>query len=152
MVEELASSRELNPSDKSHLKVLSVLHFVGAGLAALGIVFVGLHFLLFRTVVMNPAFQGPPGSTPPPAEIFDFLQWIYVVLGLWYGTSLVMNLLAGSYLNARKHRTFCFVTAAINCLHMPLGTVLGIFTIIVLARDAVRVAFAPRTPDVDRLA
>jgi len=149
MVEELASSRELSPSDKSHL---TVLHFVGAGLAALGLVFVGLHFLLFRTVLTNPAFQGPPGAPPPPAEFFAIFKWVYLCLGLWYGTSLVMNLLAGSYLHTHQRRTFCFVTAALNCLHLPLGTVLGIFTIIVLARDAVRAAFAPRAPDVERLA
>ena len=30
------------------------------------------------------------------------------------------------------------VIAAINCLHIPIGTMLGIFTFIVLGRDSVR--------------
>jgi len=152
MVAELASSRELNPSDRSHLTVLSVLHFVGAGLAGLGLLFVLFHFLAFRSLMNNPATALNHGQGPSPEAFVSVFKWFYLVMGAWLAMSLVVNLLTGSYLNARKHRTFCFVTAAINCLHMPLGTVLGIFTIVVLARDAVRTAFAPRTSDVDRLA
>ena len=36
-----------------------------------------------------------------------------------------------------KTSRFFLVVAAINCLHMPLGTVLGVFTIIVLIRQSV---------------
>ena len=59
--------------------------------------------------------------------------------------SLVFNILGGIYLRAKKHRTFCLVVAAVNCLHVPLGTILGIFTIVVLARNSVRDAFAAKT-------
>jgi hypothetical protein len=83
------------------------------------------------------------GPSPPPAEFFAVFKWFYAVMGAWYVSSLVLNVLAGIYLRARKHRTFCIVVAALNCLHMPFGTVLGIFTIVVLARDSVRTAFAP---------
>jgi hypothetical protein len=71
-------------------------------------------------------------------------------MAAWFGASLVLNILAGKYLGARKHRTFCFVVAATNCLYTPLGTVLGIFTIIVLLRDSVRATFQGGT-DFDRL-
>jgi hypothetical protein len=50
--------------------------------------------------------------------------------------------LAGYYLHRRKARTFCFIIAAIQCTQMPLGTVLGVFTILVLSRDSVREMFA----------
>ena len=148
-----APSRDQWAIDKGHLGTLSVLHFVGAGLAFLGVGFVCLHFALFSTVFNNPELWKNTQNTagPPPGAVFDVLRWVYLVLGGWYGTSLVFNLLAGFYLRARKHRTFCFVVAAFNCLHIPLGTVLGIFTIIVLARDSVRVAFEPRTHGVDSL-
>jgi hypothetical protein len=131
--------------DKQHLNLLSVFHFVGAGFALLGIAFVFLHYALLSTVMNNPAMWGKNPAAAPPPGFFDMFRWVYVVLGGWMGASLVLNLLAAIYLRAQKHRTFCFVVAATNCLHMPLGTVLGIFTIIVLARDSVRMAFAPRT-------
>ena len=38
---------------------------------------------------------------------------------------------------APRHRTFSRVVAGLNCLHIPLGTVLGIFTSIVLGRESV---------------
>ena len=55
--------------------------------------------------------------------------------------SAVLNLLSGLYLRTGKYWTFSIVVAALNCIHMPLGTVLGIFTIMVLLRDSVRVRY-----------
>jgi hypothetical protein len=136
--------------DKRHLGTLSILHFVGAGLAVLGLAFVALHFTFMSAVFNNPeVWKGTPN--PPPAGVFDVFRWLYVVLAGWYGTSLMLNLLAGFYLRSRKHRTFCIVVAAFDCLHIPLGTVLGIFTIIVLARDSVRRAFEADAGGLDPL-
>ena len=143
MVEELGTPPEQRTVDDRHLSVLSILHFVGAGLAFLGLGFVGLHYAMFSSVFNNPdLWKG--AAQPPPADFFGVFKWIYVVLAAWYVTSLVLNLLTGIYLRRKVHRTFCFVVAGMNCLQFPLGTILGIFTIIVLARDSVRSAFAPR--------
>jgi hypothetical protein len=35
------------------------------------------------------------------------------------------------------------VVAGLNVLQVPLGTLLGVFTLLVLARDSVRQAFEP---------
>jgi len=41
------------------------------------------------------------------------------------------------------------VIAGLSCLNMPLGTVLGIFTLIVLSRESVKVLFkGEATPQV----
>ena len=150
MVEEPGTPPEQRSVDNRHLSTLSILHFVGAGLAFLGLGFVGLHYALMGTVFNNPdLWKG--AAQPPPADFFAVFKWIYVVLAAWYGTSLVLNLLAGVYLRRKVHRTFCFVVAGMNCLHMPLGTILGIFTIIVLARDSVRAAFTSGAIDGERL-
>jgi hypothetical protein len=148
MVEELGPSTDQRAVDKEHLDVLSTLHYVGAGLALVGIGFLVMHYALFSSVMNPDVWKGQPA--PPPAGFFDMFKWIYAVFGAWLGSSLLLNVLAGNYLRARKHRTFCFVVAGVNCLHTPLGTVLGIFTIVVLARDSVRLAFQSRT-DVERL-
>jgi hypothetical protein len=137
--------------DGQHLNLLSVLHFVGAGFALLAVAFVILHYALFSSLMNNPALWAKNPAAAPPPGFFDIFKWLYVVLGGWSATSLVLNLLAGFYLRAQKHRTFCFVVSATNCLHMPLGTILGIFTIIVLARDSVRIAFDARARGVDRV-
>lgn len=148
MDEGLAPGRDQRVVDKQHLDLLSVFHFVGAGFALLGLGFVLVHFALFNAVFNNPdIWKG--AKSPPPTEIFDTLKIVYLALGGWMGTSLVFNLLAGFYLRARKHRTFCFIVAAFDCLHMPLGTVLGIFTIVVLARDSVRESFETKAHGLD---
>ena len=38
----------------------------------------------------------------------------------------------------RRKRMFSYVMAAILCAFMPFGTVLGVFTLIVLGRESVR--------------
>lgn len=45
------------------------------------------------------------------------------------------------FLSRRRHHVFCLVIAGIECLVMPFGTVLGVFTIIVLTKESVREMF-----------
>jgi hypothetical protein len=44
-------------------------------------------------------------------------------------------------LSERRNPTFIMVIAAIQCLNMPLGTALGVFTIVVLQRASVKRLF-----------
>jgi len=65
-------------------------------------------------------------------------KWFYLVFAAWFVASGVLNLLSAFFIRARRYRTFSFIVSGINCLHTPLGTALGVFTIIVLIRDSVR--------------
>jgi hypothetical protein len=58
----------------------------------------------------------------------------------------IFHYLAGRFLARRRHHTFCMVIAAVACTFMPLGTVLGVFSLIVLSRESVRESFAPGPP------
>jgi hypothetical protein len=124
--------------DADHLNLLAIFHFIGAGLALLGILFLLAHFAIFHAFFANPKMWENQKQAPPPAEFFAIFQWFYLFMGLWFLTSGVLNVISGLCLRARKHRTFSTVVAGINCVHMPLGTVLGVFTIIVLNRTSIR--------------
>jgi hypothetical protein len=124
--------------DADHLKLLSIFHFVGAGLALLGLLFLLAHYAVMHTLLANPKMWENQKQSPPPAELFAIFKWIYLVGAIWFIGSGILNLISGLCLRARKHRTFSLVVAGINCVHIPLGTVLGVFTIIVLLRDSVR--------------
>ena len=50
--------------------------------------------------------------------------------------------LTGSSLKQRRRRTLCFVVACLMLPSFPLGTILGVFTIIVLRRPSVQELFA----------
>jgi hypothetical protein len=125
-------------TDADHLKLLSIFHFVGAGLAFFGILFVLGHYAMLHTFFDNPKMWENQKQSPPPAEFFAVFKWVYLVLATWFLTSGFLNVLSGLFLRSRTNRTFSMVVAGINCLYVPLGTVLGIFTIVVLLRDSVR--------------
>jgi peptidoglycan biosynthesis protein MviN/MurJ (putative lipid II flippase) len=130
--------RDQRKIDANHLDILSIFHFVGAGLAILAILFLLAHYAMMHAVFANPQFRQDQKQGPPPAQIFAILKWFYLVFGAWFVVSGVLNVISGFCLQARKHRTFSLIVAGINCLHIPLGTVLGVFTIVVLIRDSVR--------------
>jgi len=50
----------------------------------------------------------------------------------------VLNLLSAIFLLQKRHRIFSIIIGGLNCLQIPVGTALGVFTIIVLSRDSVR--------------
>ena len=53
-----------------------------------------------------------------------------------------MVILTGRFLATRRHHMFCLVIGCVECLSMPFGTVLGVFTIIVLSKESVKQLFA----------
>lgn len=65
-------------------------------------------------------------------------KWFYIVFGAWLASSGILNLLSGVFIGRKRYREFSLVVAFINCVHIPFGTVLGVFTIIVLLRPSVR--------------
>ncbi|HUA69287.1 MAG TPA: hypothetical protein VMA13_12125 [Candidatus Saccharimonadales bacterium] len=130
--------RDQRKIDAGHLKVLAIFHFVGAGLALFGILFLIGHYAIMHMVFANPKLWQGQNQTPPPAELFAVMKWFYLIGGIWFLASGILNVVSGFCLRARKCRTFSLIVAGINCLHIPLGTVLGVFTIVVLIRDSVR--------------
>ena len=81
------------------------------------------------------------GQPPPPA----FMGWFIIIAAtclIVVGMLLsLLILLAGLRLKARRSYTFCYVVAAIECVCIPFGTILGIFTMMILGRPAVKEAF-----------
>lgn len=67
-----------------------------------------------------------------------------VCLGAW--AFAVCFFLSARWLAARRNWTFCFVVACIACLQVPLGTALGVFTILVLQRPSVKGIFGRPGP------
>jgi len=129
--------------DAEHLRLLAIFHYVVAGLAA----FFSFFPLLYTTVgaiFILAARHGTakPGEDLPP----EFLGWIFAVLGsLLFLIGIAMAiciLIAGRSLALRKRYLFVLVMACIECLFIPFGTILGVFTIVVLSRESVRGLFS----------
>lgn len=75
-----------------------------------------------------------------------WLGWLFVGIGgLVMATSTIgaiASFLNGRWLARRTHYGFCYVISCLQCLQMPLGTLLGVFTLVVLNRPAVQAEFA----------
>lgn len=133
----MTTAADTTGTDLRHLRLLAIFHFVAACLAVLGLLFLFGHYLMMQMFLTDPAFikqqQGPD-----PVQFFALFRWVYLVMGLMMVAGAVGNVLSGLYLRRQVHRTFSFVIAVLNCLHIPVGTVLGVFTIVVLSRESVK--------------
>ncbi len=126
--------------DNEHLKLLVIFQYIFGGLAFAALIFLFFHFLLMSAVFMNPdMWKSQKNYSGPPPEFFTvFLGCFYLIAGLMIAAVGVANILSANFMRKRKHRTFSFVIACLNCLQVPFGTALGVFTIVVLSRPSVQ--------------
>jgi len=129
--------------DTEQLNLLAIFHYVVAGLGALCSFFPLLYTIIGATFIFAARHRtAKAGEDLPP----EFLGWIFAVLGaLLFLIGIAMAiciLIAGRSLALRKRYSFAFVMACIECLFIPFGTILGVFTIVVLSRESVRALFA----------
>ncbi|BCX48460.1 hypothetical protein HAHE_23680 [Haloferula helveola] len=134
--------------DAEHIKLLAIFHYVYAGLVALGasipIIHVAMGFAMVSGAI--PMSSGTPpssgGAVPPDAS---WMGWFFVIIGgsviIVGWTFAVLVFFAGKFLSERRRYTFVFVIACINCINVPMGTALGIFTILVMQRPSVKELF-----------
>jgi hypothetical protein len=130
-----------NTQDSDQLRLLSIFHFINAGIVGLFSLFPLIH-IAFGIGILNGAFDG--GSNrggPPPA----FIGWIlilfpmvFIAMGL---TMAICITVAGRNIGRRTGHLFCIVVAGLECMFMPFGTVLGVLTILVLMRPSVKLLF-----------
>lgn len=130
--------RDQRKIDAGHLRLLAIFHGVFAALGVLFLGFLLLHYVLMSQVFSNPKFWQNGHGTIPPAEMFMFFKWFYVFAGVMIVVGMALNAVSGWCIARRQARTFSLVIAGLNCLQVPFGTALGVFTLVVLLRDSVR--------------
>jgi hypothetical protein len=131
----------LSREDAEQLKLLAIGHYVVAGLQALVGLFPVFHLAIGIWMLMSPEMRNTKDG-PPAALIGVFFVGFAGMWMLISWTLAAFLVAAGRNLAQRRRRTFCLVVASLVALMcMPFGTVLGVFTIIVLVRPSVRDAF-----------
>ena len=128
--------------DQQQLRALSTLHYVLAGLTFL----IGCFPLIYVAMGIFFLVSPPPQSAAGPT--FTTMGWSFIIMGsipallLWFIGGLAIA--GGRCLVRNSRHTFCLVAAGVSCFFIPVGTVLGIFTIIVLMRSSVKERFAAK--------
>jgi hypothetical protein len=126
-------------NDTENLRLLSVFHYVVAGLAGLFSLFPIFHITMGALLVAGKL--GDPNEQSADrlfGTLFIIMGICLLVIGFAYAVCMA---LAGRYLTQHRNYVFCLVMAALSCAFFPFGTVLGVFTIIVLQKDSVRQMF-----------
>lgn len=125
---------------KRHLSTLSILHYVyGAFICLMGLSMLVLVFL--GVWVNSPWVQEQMAGEGPPPLVGTFLSGLGVFLLVIVETVGILNLISGRMIDRRRNRTFTQVVAALNCLNIPFGIALGIFTFVVMGDPEVRTEY-----------
>jgi hypothetical protein len=130
--------------DEQYLKLLSIFHYVVGGLTALFACFPIFH-LIIGFGMMFGGF-GPPDEEFP-FRLFGLMFTVIPACIILLGWALAGSMVAtGYFLSTRQRYMFCLVVAGIECIFIPFGTVLGVFTIIVLVKPGVKAMFEAVPP------
>jgi hypothetical protein len=127
----------LSARDQTQLGLLGLAHNLVAALEAVAALF-PVAYLSTGMEIITDRFAEIPELTHSFG--WSVIAWSIatIVLSL---TMAVLTFIAGWRLAQRHAHSFCLTVAAINCFFFPFGTVVGVLTIIVLKRPAVREAF-----------
>lgn len=133
--------RNMNNEDINNLELLSMFHYIVGGITALFSCMPLIHVFIGFAMISGKFFNEGKGTEPPAlfGWIFVIIGALFIVLGLGMAVCMIV---AGIKLKRYKNRVFCMVIAGIECMFIPFGTILGIFTLIVLNKDSVKELFA----------
>lgn len=122
--------------DNEHLRLLRIGFFISAAQTA---IFIPVGLLYAGMGVMFS--QLPTGAAPPPS----FVSWLFGLIGAGFAgfaaVGATLKLLTAIRLKERRSRVMCLIAAGLSCMEIPYGTVLGIWTFMVLGRASVRRQF-----------
>lgn len=142
---EPASPRSQELIDTEHLRLLAIFHYVVGGLTCLFALFPLLHVFMGLYILNNPDSFSPAEGQAPQEDARLLAGWLFVVMGgtfIAIGQTIgILIVVAGRNLQRWRNHTYCFIIACLECVIVPFGTVLGVFSILVLNRESVKRRF-----------
>ncbi len=132
------ASRAQKESDRSDLNmlsmiynILSILNLIGGVMMVLALVGVGILFMV----------AGSSAGGGKAALVGLVPMGFALFLALVLGVGVYIGFLTAQSYRDRRRWTLCFVMACLSLPSVPLGTLLGIYAIIVLNRPSVKKMF-----------
>ena len=131
--------------EEQHLDYLRIGYYVLGGVISLFALIPLIHVGLGIATVAGALETESAGESIPP-----FFGWFFIIMGsvfILIGQSIAaLTIMCGRFIKQRKHYSFVFIIGCIECAFFPFGTVLGVFTIILLSKPEVKELFG-KTPD-----
>ena len=114
---------------REHLKLLAIFYYVFGGLTMLGVCFATI-YIAFGAVIF--AASAENSGNAPPAFVGGIVAGLGVIIAVFCGALGGLQIYVGRCLTRQRNRTLCIVMACLCLLSFPLGTLLGIFTLVVV--------------------
>ena len=137
-----ATPATLDPEKQQYLQYLAIGHYVMAVLAFLFGSIPLLHIVFGIAVAVEGVGTGSGQSLPIAGLTFGlvliFFGLVFVLSAWAYGIFMIK---AAKALKEHRNHLLCMVMAAVSCIFAPVGTVLGIFTLLLLLDGEVKAAF-----------
>lgn len=131
--------------DAEHLDLLGLFHYITGGIVTAFSALFAFQYILVRLFLQIPDVQREIEQADAPVlAIFGFIEafaTVTIAAGLVYG---VLMIVSGWFLRERCRRVFSFVVAIPMLALVPWGTILGVFTLLVLERASVKSIYASR--------
>lgn len=126
--------------DNDRLRWISFFHYVSGGITIAFSLFFLIYAAIFGFIAFNPevaskAQHANPKQTLEVIRILVFVFGTFSTIGILLGIS---EILSGTFIRKRKYRVFSMVIAVLRVLNIPYGTILSIFTLIMLSRESVK--------------
>jgi ABC-type transport system involved in multi-copper enzyme maturation permease subunit len=126
--------------DEEHLRLLKIFYYIFSGITAFQASIPLIHVAI-GIIILIAAVAGGGEERGPPAFVGIFFVCLGGAIVLIGWTLAICAFFSARCLSRRTAYVFCFAIAVMSCLCIPYGTVLGIFTIIVLVRPSVKTIF-----------
>jgi hypothetical protein len=129
--------------DEEHLRLLSLGHYITGGLTILFASMFIFHLVFFAVIASDPQFASKAGAAQAGApddafRVFGVVLGVFILAGWTFGG---LTIYAGRCIKRRTKRGLCLVVACLNLLLIPVGTILGVASIMVLSRSSVKAAY-----------
>ncbi|HEY4156705.1 MAG TPA: hypothetical protein VGM29_01365 [Polyangiaceae bacterium] len=127
--------------DDQDLKVLSILHFVYAGIIAFTGILLVAYLVIAAALVASTSSAAKPsaGEAAVVGTVFIVIFGSLILL-LWVKAALLVY--SGLSLRKLERKLLSQIVAVLACINLPFGTALGVYTLVVLSRPSISWRYA----------
>lgn len=126
-------------------KVIGICYIVFGALGILGLPMIYVHQLVMGSVFSNLA-EVDPQAREMLLTIRELMELLIPLLAVLVVSHIVFNVLVGICFIRNKAYYTCLVSSVLTCFLFPLGTILGVFALMVLTDEKIKPLFFRLTP------
>ncbi len=134
---------------EKHIKLVAILNIVYRSTMIIGATVLFLLAGLFGRFIEFLERRGELHVEDVPSELLDLVPILFVVIGLVMIVVSIVAIIGSVGVLKRKEwgRVTVIVVSFFNLIHMPLGTMLGVYSLWALFNDEIVRIFNPQPPD-----